>query len=80
MQVKKGDRLFVIDLVVAQADVDRAEGALAEARSRYENLLKGKRPEEKEITTAQRHETELVEKEGWYHGNAPVEDGVRGTL
>jgi len=60
MQVKKGDRLFVIDLVVAQADVDRAEGALAEARSRYENLLKGKRPEEKEITNAQRRETEAA--------------------
>ena len=28
----------------------------------------------------QRHETELVEQEGWYHGNAPVEDSGRGTL
>lgn len=60
VQVKKGDRLFVIDPVVAQAEVARAEGALAEAKSRYENLLKGKRPEEKEITTAQRHETEAA--------------------
>ena len=60
VQVKKGDRLFVIDPVVAQADVARTEGALAEAKSRYENLLKGKRPEEKEITTAQRHETEAA--------------------
>jgi HlyD family secretion protein len=59
-QVKKGDRLFVIDPVVAEAEVARTEGALAEARSRYENLLKGKRPEEKEITTAQRHETEAA--------------------
>jgi len=60
VEVKKGDRLFVIDPVVAQAEVARTEGALAEARSRYENLLKGKRPEEKEITTAQRHETEAA--------------------
>ncbi|MBN9090702.1 MAG: HlyD family secretion protein [Reyranella sp.] len=60
VQVRKGDRLFVIDPVVAQAEVARAEGALAEARARYENLLKGKRPEEKEITTAQRRETEAA--------------------
>jgi HlyD family secretion protein len=60
VQVRKGDRLFVIDPVVAQAEVSRAEGALAEARSRYENLLKGKRPEEKEITTAQRRETDAA--------------------
>jgi HlyD family secretion protein len=60
VEVRKGDRLFVIDPVVAQAEVARAEGALAEARSRYENLLKGKRPEEKEITTAQRQETEAA--------------------
>jgi HlyD family secretion protein len=33
---------------------------LAESQSRYENLLKGKRPEEKEVTTAQRHETEAA--------------------
>lgn len=59
-QVKKGDRLFVIDPVLAQAEVSRAGGALAESRSRYENLLKGKRPEEKEVTTAQRHETEAA--------------------
>jgi HlyD family secretion protein len=58
--VKKGDRLFIIDPVVAQADVERSEGALAEAQSRYENLLKGKRPEEKEITHAQRRETEAA--------------------
>jgi len=58
--VKKGDRLFMIDPVVAQAEVAHAEAALAEAQSRYENLLKGKRPEEKEVTTAQRHETEAA--------------------
>ena len=60
VQVKKGDRLFVIDPVVAEAEVARAEGALAEAKARYENLLKGKRPEEKEITAAQRQETEAA--------------------
>jgi HlyD family secretion protein len=60
VQVRKGDRLFVIDPVVAQAEVARTAGALAEAQSRYENLLKGKRPEEKEITTAQRRETEAA--------------------
>jgi HlyD family secretion protein len=60
VQVRKGDRLFVIDPVVAEAEVTRAEGALAEAKSRYENLLKGKRPEEKEITTAQRRENDAA--------------------
>jgi HlyD family secretion protein len=60
MQVKKGDRLFVIDPVVAQADVAHAEAALAESQSRYQNLLTGKRQEEKDITTAQRHETEAA--------------------
>ena len=59
-QVKKGDRLFVIDPVLAQAEVRRAEGALAESRSRYENLLKGKRQEEKDVTTTQRRETEAA--------------------
>jgi HlyD family secretion protein len=56
-QVKKGDRLFVIDPVLAQAEVAHAEATLAESKSRYENLLKGKRPEEKEVTSAQRRET-----------------------
>ena len=59
-QVKKGDRLFVIDPVLAQAEVSRAGGALAESRSRYENLLKGKRQEEKDVTTMQRRETEAA--------------------
>jgi HlyD family secretion protein len=59
-QVKKGDRLFVIDPVLAQAEVSRTEGALAESRSRYENLLKGKRQEEKDVTTMQRRETEAA--------------------
>jgi HlyD family secretion protein len=60
VQVKKGDRLFVIDPVVAQAEVARAAGALAESRSRYENLLTGKRQEEKDVTTMQRKETEAA--------------------
>jgi HlyD family secretion protein len=59
-QVKKGDRLFVIDPVLAQAEVSRTEGALAESRSRYDNLLKGKRQEEKDVTTMQRRETEAA--------------------
>jgi HlyD family secretion protein len=59
-QVKKGDRLFVIDPVLAQAEVTRTEGALAESKSRYENLLKGKRQEEKDVTTMQRRETEAA--------------------
>ncbi len=59
-RVKKGDRLFVIDPVMAKAEVARTEAALAEAKSRYENLLKGKRPEEKEITSAQRRETQAA--------------------
>lgn len=57
-QVKKGDRLFVIDPVLAKAEIARAEGALAEAQSRYENLLKGKRPEELDVMRGQRREAE----------------------
>jgi len=59
-QVKKGDRLYVIDPVLAQAEVARTEGALAESKSRYENLLTGKRQEEKDVTTMQRRETEAA--------------------
>ena len=40
----------------------------------------GPQPAEHQEDVHQRHETELVDKEGWYHGNAPAEDGVRGTL
>ena len=57
-QVKKGDRLFVIDPVLAEAEVARAEAALAEAGARYENLLTGKRQEEQDVVRAQRRETE----------------------
>ena len=59
-QVKKGDRLFVIDPVMARAEVARAEAALAEAQARYENLLKGKREEEQDVVRAQRRETEAA--------------------
>jgi len=58
--VKKGDRLFVIDPVLATAEVARAEAVLAESRSRYENLLKGKRQEEKDVTAAQKREVEAA--------------------
>ena len=58
VEVKKGDRLFVIDPVLAQAEVARAEGALAESKSRYENLLKGKRQEEQDVVRGQRREAE----------------------
>ena len=57
-RVKKGDRLFVIDTVQATAEVARAEAALSESRARHENLLTGKRPEELEVTRAQRREVE----------------------
>lgn len=59
-QVKKGDRLFVIDPVVARAEVARAEAALAESRARYENLLKGKRQEEQDVVRAQRRENDAA--------------------
>jgi HlyD family secretion protein len=59
-QVKKGDRLFVIDPVMARAEVARAEAALAEAQARYENLLKGKRPEEQDVVRAQRRENDAA--------------------
>jgi HlyD family secretion protein len=59
-QVKKGDRLFVIDPVLARAEVARAEASLAEAKSRYENLLTGKRQEERDVTAAQRLEAEAA--------------------
>ncbi len=58
--VRKGDLLFVIDPTVARAEVARVEGALAESKSRYENLLTGKRQAEKDVTIAQRHETEAA--------------------
>ncbi len=57
-RVKKGDRLFVIDPVVAKAEVARAEAALAEARARYENMLTGKRQEEQDVIRGQRREVE----------------------
>jgi HlyD family secretion protein len=57
-RVKKGERLFVIDPMLARAEVARARAALAESRARHENLLTGKRPEEQEIIRAQRRETE----------------------
>jgi len=60
VQVKKGDRLFVIDPVMARAEVARAEAALAEARARYENLLKGKRQEEQDVVRAQRRENDAA--------------------
>ena len=60
VEVKKGDRLFVIDPVVAQAEVARTEGALAEMQARYENLLKGKRQEEQDVVRAQLRETEAA--------------------
>ena len=56
--VKKGDRLFVIDPVVARAEVARAEAALAEATARYENMLTGKRQEEQDVVRGQRREVE----------------------
>jgi HlyD family secretion protein len=59
-QVGKGDRLFVIDPVMAKAEVARAEAALAEAQARYENLLKGKRQEEQDVVRAQRRENEAA--------------------
>lgn len=59
-RVKKGDRLFVIDPELAKAEVARAEAALAESKARYDNLLTGKRPAERDITHAQRREAEAA--------------------
>lgn len=56
--VKKGDCLFVIDPVVAKAEVARAEATLAEAKARYENMLTGKRQEEQDVIRGQRREVE----------------------
>lgn len=63
--VKKGDRLFVIDPVMAKAEVARAEAALAEAKARHQNMLTGKRPEEQDVIRAQQREIEagLVQAE-----------------
>jgi HlyD family secretion protein len=58
--VKKGDLLFVTDPVLAEAEVMRAKAALAESKSRYENLLTGKRQEEQDVTRAQRRESEAA--------------------
>ena len=59
-RIARGQRLFVIDTTQATAEVARAEGALGEARARHENLLTGKRPEELEVTRAQRREVEAA--------------------
>lgn len=59
-RVKKGDRLFVIDAVVAKAEVARSEAALTEAKARYENLLTGKRQEELDVIRSQQRETEAA--------------------
>ena len=56
--VKKGDLLFVIDPVQAKAEVVRVEASLAESKSRYTNLLSGKRQEEQDVTRSQRREAE----------------------
>ena len=40
----------------------------------------GPQPAEQQEDIYQSNEPELVEKEGWYHGNAPPEDDGRGTL
>jgi len=40
----------------------------------------GPQPAEDQEYIQQSHEPELVEKEDWYHGNAPPEDGGRGTF
>ena len=58
MRVKKGDRLFIIDPMLARTEVARAKAALAEAKARHENLLTGKRPEEQDVVRAQRREVE----------------------
>lgn len=72
--VKKGDRLFMIDPVLAQTEVARSEAALAESKARYENLLTGKRQEEKDVTAAQRRETEaaLAQAEAEYKRQAEL--------
>jgi hypothetical protein len=40
----------------------------------------GPQPVEHEEEPHQCHEPELVEKEGWYHGNAPADDGEMRAL
>ena len=40
----------------------------------------GPQPAEQQEDIYQSNEPELVEKEGWYHGNAPPEDDGRRTL
>lgn len=57
-RVKKGERLFVIDPIMARAEVARAAAALVESKARHENLLTGKRPEEQDVVRAQRREIE----------------------
>jgi HlyD family secretion protein len=59
-QIKKGQLLFVIDPVLAKAEVARTEAALAEAKSRYANLLTGKRQEEQDVVRAQRRENDAA--------------------
>src|SRR5215475_4899931 len=61
-------------------------GALASGwRGWHDQLVRGSgvvgpQPAEHQEDAHQRYETELVDEERWYHGHAPADDGVRGTL
>jgi HlyD family secretion protein len=57
-QVALGDPLFDIDPTIADAELARAEAALAGANARLENLLSGKRQPELAAISAQRREAE----------------------
>ena len=52
-RVKQGAVLFALDPAQAEADVARAEAALASARATHQNLLTGKREEEIAVIRAQ---------------------------
>ena len=56
--VKAGDVVFRIDPAAQQADVARAEAAVATAEAQLENLKTGKREAEQDIVRAQRSEAE----------------------
>lgn len=59
-QIKRGALVFKLDPAVTDAEVARANAAVAEAVAQLENLRTGKRDAEQEIVRAQRREAEAA--------------------
>ena len=56
--VKEGDILFRLDAAAEEAELARSAAAIGTAKAQLDNLLSGKRPDEQDVTRAQRREAE----------------------